>query len=99
MDDITCKCGHDAKLHTAAGCLIIGGCWCELSSEKVLRVHITEQQARLDTNRAQVTALIAERDALKNQLRGWLSGLDCWADEKGISDLDDMMEEMQEALS
>lgn len=106
--DIICKvCNHEINDHLPDGCFhcengtlsVNETCSCELSPADVANVEITLLQARLDTNRAQVEALIAERDALKNKLRGWLSGLDCWADEKGIDDLNDMMEEMQEVLS
>lgn len=66
--EIICKCGHDATEHKGPfGCMAYADrlhnlCECRLSIADCYLVYITEQQARLDTNRAQVEALIAERD-------------------------------------
>jgi C4-dicarboxylate-specific signal transduction histidine kinase len=72
--DIICKCGHEADNHDDYGCISCAY-KCEINEREVLHIHITEQQARLDTNRAQVAALIAERDVLKEERRRLVSQL------------------------
>lgn len=74
--DVMCKnCGHSVEEH-AASC----GCWhteknparicaCVLFPIKIYQIHISEQQARLDTNRAQVAYLTKERDSLRNIIK------------------------------
>ena len=79
--DIICKCGHNAHIHSTRNetCLV-NACYCRLNEEEVYQIYITEQQARLDTNRAQVEALIAERDALKAQKLELIKALEAFLD-------------------
>ena len=77
--DIICKCGHDVTQHEEmAGCFQcaidpdnLDGC--VLTRDQVYKIHIAEQQARLDTNRQQVAYLMKEQEYLWNvfvELRG-----------------------------
>lgn len=75
--DIICKCGHNATdHHDYYHCSLVDSkCNCVLTEADVLHVHITEQQARIDTNRAQVESLVGqvkslieEREDLKQEL-------------------------------
>jgi hypothetical protein len=77
--DIICKCGHEADNHDDYGCISCAY-KCEINEREVLHIYITEQQARLDTNRAQVAALIAERDALKAQKLELIKAIEAFLD-------------------
>ena len=94
--DIICKCGHNAHIHSTRNetCLV-NACYCRLNEEEVYQIYITEQQARLDTNRAQVEALIAERDALVEvNSKTW-----CAYCEKRYVRADNTMDQIREHIS
>jgi hypothetical protein len=74
--DIICKdCGHGIDDHLPDGCFhcengttsVNNTCLCDRIPSEVAEMFFTELQARLDTCRAQVTALIAERDAAQKE--------------------------------
>ena len=70
--DIICKCGHKPSEHGRGFCYG-DGCACNLTETEVYLVYITEQQARLDTNKQQVGRMIKEKEHLRNvivELRG-----------------------------
>jgi len=68
--DVICKCGHGVKEHKDVFHVILGKgkCDCRFTEEEVYLIHITEQQARLDTNRAQVQSLIYREKLLQEKL-------------------------------
>ena len=72
--EIICKtCGNSYEKHS--GPFNYSECACMLSQTDVLLIHITEQQARLDTCRAQVEALMAEKGELKAEKAQLISQL------------------------
>ena len=77
--DVFCKCGFSVLDHDDSGCWKqsvseLGQKYhCEMTPNQVYQIYITEQQARLDTNRQQVAYLIKEKESLRNvisELRG-----------------------------
>jgi len=65
--DIICKCGHSVEKH---GMWICGveDCHCHSGRVEIYEIYITEQRARLDTNRAQVHSLIYREGLLQEKL-------------------------------
>jgi len=70
--DVICKdCECNIDEHSDSGC-----CHCDIcdnSPSDIAKIYITEQQARLDTNRQQVAYLMKEQEYLWNvfvELRG-----------------------------
>jgi len=104
--DVICKCGHKYSQHALfnmSGCLDVGldkggNCKCGLSQSDVLIIFITEQQARLDTNRQQNVVMAKKIKKQNNKIDFMFSELFRISSGHGLYDENDMIEIARETL-
>ena len=102
--DVTCKCGHSVKMHMSdSGCCHTSGmssslCMCTINQNQVYEIYITEQQARLDTNRQQNAVMAKKIKKQNNKIDFMFSQLFRISSGHGLYDENDMIKIARETL-
>lgn len=99
--DVMCKCGHNIDVHNDEwGCMAdTGKCDCNFDKEDVCQIFITEQQARLDTNRQQNVVMAKKIERLEGEKKELITALSRISLGRGMYDENDMIRIANETVA